>query len=768
MDRRRFIKLTAVSGATAALAACGHPENQIIRFIPDDEFVPGVATWKPSICPLCPAGCGLHVRVMDADVDVVRDGQRGVMRKAVAKKLEGLADHPVNRGALCARGQAAIQITYHPDRLRHPLKRTGARFTGEFQEISWEEAITDLTGRLDTLASEGRQQALGFLSPARRTHRDELVSLFLQRYGAPAPIRVALFDEEVLRRANFSSFGRSQLPTFDLAQTRFVISFGADFLGTWNSPVAQGAAYGAMRQGTPGQRGAFVQVESRMSQTGANADQWIATRPGTEGAFALALAHVIMKEGLAQAGAAGRAGELIPDWSAGLPNFAPAAIESATGVPAARIEGLARQFASRRPAVAIIGGPALAQTNALWQAKAVNALNALVGSVDVSGGLQFTPALPGTPPQQSAHARTLAQSGLVQSDSTPRFQVLLIDQANPVFLSPKATGVADALERVPFIASFSNFLDDTTALADLILPDHSFLESWVEAIPESGARVATVGVAGPVMRPLHNTRAMPDVLLDVSRRLARPLEPPLAWQQFDEMLRERLSQLPVAADVADPWTTAQQRGGWWPVDAGSKNDELRAKNDESRTQGAAARPDEVDPMAARFDGAPDAFPFHLLPYASTQFYDGSSAHLPWLQEMPDPMTSAMWSNWVEINPRVAERLQIANGDLIEVTSQHGAVRAPAVITPGLAPDVVAMPVGQGHESFTRYASNRGSNPIQILAPSFIAESPGGGTAPPLAALAWAATRVRITRVGEGDGELTLFAGSAEEHPHRRR
>ena len=100
MDRRRFLKVTAVTGASAALASCGHPENQIIRFIPDDEIVPGMATWKPSICPLCPAGCGLHVRVMDADVDVVRNGQRGVVRAAVAKKLEGLPAHPVNRGSV--------------------------------------------------------------------------------------------------------------------------------------------------------------------------------------------------------------------------------------------------------------------------------------------------------------------------------------------------------------------------------------------------------------------------------------------------------------------------------------------------------------------------------------------------------------------------------------------------------------------------------------------------------------------------------------------
>jgi anaerobic selenocysteine-containing dehydrogenase len=158
----------------------------------------------------------------------------------------------------------------------------------------------------------------------------------------------------------------------------------------------------------------------------------------------------------------------------------------------------------------------------------------------------------------------------------------------------------------------------------------------------------------------------------------------------------------------------------------------------------------------RFDGDAKDFPFHFLPYASQAFNDGSAAHLPWLQEMPDPLTSAMWSSWVEINPQTAERLGVAQGDLIDVTSTQGTVRVPAMISPGIAPDIVAMPMGQGHESFTRFASRRGANPISILAP--IAESETG-------ALAWAATRVKIARAGESDGRLIMFAGEMREHPH---
>src|SRR4029453_18458203 len=163
MDRRNFIKLTAVTGTSATLASCGNPEHQLIRFVPEEELVPGVAEWKPSVCPLCHAGCGLLVRVTEGEAEIVRAGQTGLIKMGLAKKLEGNPAHPISQGKLCARGQAAIQVTYHPDRITHPLKRSGARGSGQFQEISWDEAMAQLVSQLDGLAAAGNQRALAFL-----------------------------------------------------------------------------------------------------------------------------------------------------------------------------------------------------------------------------------------------------------------------------------------------------------------------------------------------------------------------------------------------------------------------------------------------------------------------------------------------------------------------------------------------------------------------------------------------------------------------------
>src|SRR6185503_17986278 len=206
MDRRSFIKLTAISGTSAALASCGSPENTLIRFVPDEDIVPGQAVWKPSVCPLCPSACGLTVRVMDADADVVRNGKSGVVQIRAAKKLEGSLDHPINRGGLCARGQAAIQVTYHPDRIAQPLKRKGNRGDGTYEAVTWDAAIAEVVSALNALRG-ARPESIAFVGRPVSSHRNTLIAEFLSRFGAVTPVTYELFGDEVLRRANAVSFG---------------------------------------------------------------------------------------------------------------------------------------------------------------------------------------------------------------------------------------------------------------------------------------------------------------------------------------------------------------------------------------------------------------------------------------------------------------------------------------------------------------------------------------------------------------------------------
>jgi anaerobic selenocysteine-containing dehydrogenase len=756
MKRRDFLRLGAMGGAAFAAGGCGKAGTQLIRFVPEETLVPGVAVWRPSICAQCPAGCGLQVRVMEGDAEVVRGGKFGVIKMGLAKKLEGNPDHPVNHGKLCAWGQAGLQVTYNPDRIKHPLKRVGQRGSGEFVQVGWDEAIQELMAHLSPLASQRNSPSLAFLTKSLRGQRRELIGRFLSGFDNAQLAEFELFDDRVLRRANYLSFGYDQLPTFDLARSNYLISFGADFLGTWNSPVAQGFAYGTMRQGRQGARGKFVQVEPRMSQTGGNSDEWIAARPGTEGELALGLAHVILNEHLGTAEMAGAAGARIDGWREGLPDYSPEAVAWKTGVAPETISRLAREMATHPPAVAMVGGAPLAQTNGLFIALAVNALNGLLGNIMKPGGLLFTPEPPLStvessakvrPAQEATSVRALAQQ--ILSRQPHPIGTLLLSDTNPVFGAPLEWQVKEALGAVPFITSFGTCIDETSSFADLILPDHSSLESWIDHVPESGTTEATVSVAPPALLALHDTRAMPDVLLDLAHRLGGRTGEALPWKSYEEMLRTTIAPLrrlagPITADSDDEfWGKVKQRGGWWGAD----------KSIPPKTK---TRPPSFPPVKneeAQFDGPKAEFPLHFLPYASQQFFDGTLANLPWMQEMPDVLTTAMWSSWVEINPQTAASLGIEQGDLVDVASQHGKLRTTALLSPGISPDVVAMPVGQGHEEYGRYASGRGTNPLKIIGPQ---------VEPNTSSWAWAGTRVSLARVGKGAGALILFSGGPSE------
>src|SRR3954462_1998958 len=261
-----------------------------------------------------------------------------------------------------------------------------------------------------------------------------------------------------------------------------------------------------------------------MSLTGANADEWVPVKPGTEGVLALGLAHVILANKLRPSGG-GRAAAEIDGWAGGLADYAPGRGEQSTRVGAKRVERAAGGLVEFHPAVAVAGGPAVAHSNGLFHALAVNALSDLLGAVEQPGGIFFTPGgqspIPNPQPIQAVSSAKL----------------VVIDEANPVYSAPAALKVRETFEKAPFIVSFGSFVDDTSVYADLILPDHSFLESWVDTTPESGSIEAVTTVAGPVMKPIHNTRATADVVIAVAEKLKTPVA--LPWKDAEELANSK-------------------------------------------------------------------------------------------------------------------------------------------------------------------------------------------------------------------------------------
>lgn len=713
VDRREFLKLVGAggvgTGAGFILAeSIKHPVEHLIPYpVPPEEFSPGIATWYNSVCGMCSAGCGISVRT--------REGR--------AKKIEGNPSHPVNQGRLCALGQAGLQVLYNPDRLTAPMLQTGERGGDTFVETTWDEALARAAGPLNAARERGGRVV--FLTEGVRGHLANLIDRFmLELLGEAGPDNVLHYDfadPHALHAANERLFGERQLPYYDIRNARYVLSFGADYLTTWLSPVHNALGFGHSRQGNAGSRGRFVQIEPRMSLSGAAADEWLPVRPGSEGFLALGIAYGLVADGRYRA-------DDIAAWRSALGGYSPRRVAEATGVPAETVTRLAREFGHAEPALAIGGSAAAAPTNGVDTLIAVNALNYLVGNLGKPGGVVFNPPPVVGGVERRANFRTM--QNLIEAARAGGIDVLIVNSANPAFTLPRAAGFMDALASIPTIVSLSSFLDETTLMADVMLPSHTYLESWSDDVPHPGVGFSVAAVSQPVVAPLYKTRATGDILLSLAGKVG--LAEAFPWPSMEEYLKAGWRQIyerdQASVDFDAFWRDVLIAGVW-----GENVRREESKRVDADVVGG------IRMAAPRFAGDAGDYPFVLHPYLSTAMHDGRGANLPWMQELPDPMTGIVYGSWVELNPATAKELGVGDGDVVTVTSNVGSIEAPVVVFPAIMPDVVAMPVGQGHTALGRYARNRGANPLEILAPE---------TDPASGSLATGATRVALTATGK--------------------
>jgi anaerobic selenocysteine-containing dehydrogenase len=483
-----------------------------------------------------------------------------------------------------------------------------------------------------------------------------------------------------------------------------------------------------------------------------------------------------------------------------LRDYAPDQVAAITGVESDTIARLAREFATTPPAVAIANRSASMQSNGLYNQMAVEALNALVGSFDSRGGPMIQRSVPYLPwpdvpkdvPAEAGlqqprvdHAGTdrypLAESVYQQlpesvlTDTPYPVNALFLYFTNPLFSSPEVEPVREALKKVPFIVSFSPFLDDSSMYADLILPDHTYLERLqdVELVPSTGYPV--VGLRQPVVAPLFDTRDTGDVLIQVARAIGGSVSQAFPWDSFEEVVQYRISGLwrsergdIITSEYQHFWEEFRRRSFWsdppynfgeWSrvfatpsgqyeffaqqlkadlVDVVGGEERLDAALD---SMGITARGDEVflpHYEVPRWTGDAAEYPFFLNSYKLMTHAEGRGANQPHLQEMLGLLVKEHWNSWVEINPRVARRLDIAEGEEVWVESPTGErIKVRAILFEGARPDVVNIPFGLGHEAYGRWAKDRGANANRLIVND---TNPLAGTLNPYA------TRVKVYKV----------------------
>ena len=741
LTRRNFLAwagLSAVGAVACDVFQEGELRIQSPRDLPED-LVKGRDNWYATLGRQSTGGEGVIVRVMEGR----------------AKKIQGNPKYPVNRGKQGVCSEAGLQALYHPDRISGPMRRSGPRGSGQFQSIAWEPEALDILKR--ELQNHGQDMVL--ITEPLRGHLGMIAERFAASIGGKH-LGFETLDNTTYRAAIKQVFGQDLLPDFDIANANFLLSFGADFLSTWGSTTRLSTAYGEFRQGAGRQeRGTLVQVDPRFSLTAANADRWLPIKPGMEGYLALSLAYVIISEGLQAPGVnvdalTGGQG------AAALEAYRPEAVAAMLELPPEIHEGhsaaefvreLAHDFAGHRPSIAIGGDNAGAHTNGLFNLQAIYALNYLVGSVGETGGIRFNPGSPLRDLPATANVGSLQDwAEVANSIRSGRTRLVLLHDADPVHGLPASVGFAGALNRDEvFIVSFSPFLNETSIMADLILPDRVFLEDWGDDIPEPGPGHQIIGMQQPVVNPLSDLdpRSFGDLMLSMAQEMGQ--ESALPWSGVEAALRESVDRLfdmnrgtSREVDSAGAlWSLMLQQGGWW-----SESDTGPAPNAPNGLLNQIA----ASGSEPGFSGNGD---YYLLPFAHNSLLDGRNAHLPWMQAVPDPITTITWQTWVEINHRRAAELNLREGDVVRIESADGYITALVYPNPALPPNVVAVPLGQGRHSGSQYVSGsdprESSNVMDLLSPGQTAET---------GALAWAANRVRIVPTGESL-KVSKFEGS---------
>ena len=784
LTRREFLTLIGVTAGGGVLAYA--PDIAVKAFDAawgEDwvEVPKGPESWVTSLCRQCPGGCGIRVRLI---------GDRPV-------KIEGNTFHPINRGKLCPKGQTGLLTLNDPDRIKGPLKRTLDRGSGKWQEITWDEAIKVVVSRLKEIRTKKYTHKLAIMDGDSTGLTKMLFERFLQQFGSPNYINIPTGLDYGSVDAYYLMQGIKDNVVSDMGMANYILSFESDLLQSSWSPVQVMNAFGYTRRGKS-IRAKIVQVESRYSVTAAKADEWIPVKPGTEGVLALGMAHFIIKEGLYDKNFVDKHTFGFEDWqdpsgtirqgykNLVLQNFPPTVVSDIAGIPVESILRLAKEFATRAPSLAI------GTRGDIYKQMAIHALNALAGNIDKPGGI-LTIKTPPVIDMSAPNLEETAQQGLhmapIASADSSRFPLandslslftervsqlkpydidaLFLYSCNPLFSNQQIEGLSQAMAKIPFIVSFSPYMDETTQMADLILPDHTYLEKWQCNSTYTFQGFPVIGIGKPVVAPRYNTRNAGDVIIDIAKGLGGSIADAFPWKDSQEVLSHTMRKLyemnrgdifapeleedllrelarrgwraPGYQKFEEFWEGIQEKGGWWDPTYSyeewervfrtpsrkfefysqtlkhqlEKQGFLSGNNSKGLwASGVEAKGDQLylPHWEPKLNTSPDNerdYPYRLRLFQPLVFAGSIHANDPFLQDLASFYAKDKWNSWVEISPGEAEKLGIKNGDWIWVESPSAKLKFRAKLTPGAMPQVVNIPMGLGHTALGRWAKGTG-------------------------------------------------------------
>ncbi len=686
--------------SAGALLPVGRSRTGLIlrRLVPEEEIIPGVSYWPVSTCNECPSGCGVKVR----------------LREGNAVKIEGNPDHPVNRGGLCPRGQSALQALYSPARVLTPLQRTES---GEYKSLGWSDVMNRVAALNDASSAPGRivvvtRQLTGAMK------------VLMEKFVAAVPETSHIVHEPLeyaaMAAANKLSLGIEAIPTYIFDQARFVVSFGADILETWLSPVSNARGFAGMRTPANGSMGRLAQYEAHLSLTGANADERYSCPPGAETLVALAIAsHMLRDEGLSE--------QEFGEWRRALKPFTPERASNASGVPTKAIQQVAERLRTETPSLAVAGGPSSRSACATALQTAVNLINYLAGNYGKTVTFDRTENAP-----TGTHAQLVKA---VEDMEAGRVSALIALEVDPKFSFPQPDRWQSAMDRVPLKIQLASVRFASTYSYDLVLPLQQWLERWDMVEPRSGL----FSLQQPVVEAGPQARHPGEIMNLLATALSR--EKTDSTGSYEQFLRERWEETRREASDSknfdEFWKGVLVHGGCWAA--------------------PVSRPVKLDSRAARIleNLEPELLEQEqhvLLPINTARYGDGRQTGRPWLDEMPDPITTVVWDNPILLSPATAKKWKCKTGDVVRLSTDKGIIESPVYVQPGTNDAVVAMPLGAASVEYAGYHVSADSHPLHRLL---------GETDKDSGALVWTGVSVELNSI-TGRTRLAKVQGSEDQ------
>jgi anaerobic selenocysteine-containing dehydrogenase len=739
IDRRTFLKWSALTGAAVGASKvlspfdtpAAQPLFQKNQSVPEEK-------WIGTSCLNCQARCAIRARVVNG--------------KAV--KITGNPLSKVSEGKICPRGHIGLQVLYDPGRITSPLKRTnnqkGNEIDPQWVSITWDQALGEIANRLNKLRAKGEPNKLLLFYGLNTISSQDMIFRFAEAFGTPNLISGEGLDSETEKSGNWMADGHYAHTAYDLDHTNYILAFGADMLES-SKPLSRFLRkWGKIRREKPN-RTKIVVINPRYSVTAAKADEWIPVSPGTEGALAMAVAHVIMSEDLFNK-------TFVKDWTVGfdsykklaLSQYSPKDVSKITGIPPEIIQRIAREFAQTQPALALRGQESINWPEGSFTSYAIFCLNALVGSIDVPGGVLYQESVKYNEMPRLVEDE-IAKRGkakpILDFRGTDRFpaarvvtnqipESLLENAPYPIemavgfnsnfnMLSPGTDRWNKALKKLPYYVHISPFVSEMALYADLILPSTTFLEEWGYDHSPPGSGFAEVKIKQPTVVPRGSARSVMDILFQMAKRLNGGVA-----ESFANMGDHAEGFVKFRTETLVPWKEFLKKG----VGAGedyeyhkyhrifqtpSKKFEfssgnlklLLAKTKKGKEEGLDFLPHYNE---AKFLGDKGNYPFILLPYQPLMVIENGSQNYPWAQEIFLPMDGVGWETLVEMNSETAKSLKLRDGQAVWVESPFRKIKAKVKFSEGVHPSVVAIPSGQGHTSYGKWQKGIGVNPNEII------------------------------------------------------